>query len=491
MTDTDNQSQQPNNRQSNPQKSSGGSSHSHRHKPNRNPQGQPPQQQQQTQQQTQKPPQAQQGQQHNQARSHGRHDRYPRHESTVVVQPPTVLETGYQSILNITNLAVIAVLIGLIIFIVKIASVFGIFIFSFIIAFLLYPMVDWFAQKRIPRIWSILIVYLIFGSLLFAASAAILPTIFAQATSLIQQIPQIVMDLQRELTPKFADFERYLNDKGVTTEQIKNYTDQISPTLQSWAAKFGNQLLTGLQKAVGGIVALFSIPIIVFYLLLDATKIRDNLMGLIPHRTAGQVSYLLSRLSQMLNHYIRGQLKLCFIIFAMETTGLLILGVPHALLLGVLGGLTEVVPIIGPIVAFIPSFILSIFFPWDTGIGGMMMIQAPWVRGLIIILFYMLVQWFENNLIVPRVMGHNLNLHPLTVMFALLVGGLLAGIFGMLIALPISACLKVVFEIYYTPFIERIEELISRRPVILEEICTNGSGQDTTRQEISNSRTYE
>jgi len=406
-------------------------------------------------------------------------------------QQQAILDTGSQSILNITNLAVIAVLIGLIVFIVKIISVFGIFIFSFIIAFLLYPMVDWFSNRRVPRVWSILIVYLVIGSLLFGIGAAIVPTIIGQATSLLKQLPQIAIDLQQDWTPRLETLEKYLNEKGVTTEEIKNYVDQIVPTLQEWAAKFGNWFLSGLQGAVGGIVALFSVPIIVFYLLLDAPKIRDNLMGLVPRRTAGDVHFLLSRLSNMLNHYIRGQLLLCFIIFAMETTGLLILGVPHALLLGVLGGLTEVVPIVGPIIAFIPAFILSIFFTWDYGLGSMMYLGAPWVRGLIIILFYMTVQWCENNLIVPRVMGHNLNLHPLTVIFALLVGGLLSGVFGMLLALPISACLKVVFEIYYTPFIDRIDELISRKPMALTGAGENGSSPEASTQEISQSRTYE
>lgn len=374
-------------------------------------------------------------------------------------------DAGYQSILNITNLVTIAILIGLIMFLVRILSVFGIFIISFIIAFLLYPMVDWLSARRVPRVWGILLVYLLIGAVLFAVIAALIPVIVAQSGALLRQLPIIITNFQEEWTPRLQTFLNYLQEKGIKAEDIQNYINQIVPSIQKFTVNFGHRILIGIQGAAGGIVAAFTIPIIVFYLLLDAPKIKQSLMRFIPHRATDDIENLLDKLSHMLNHYIRGQLKLCFVIFLFCTTGLLILGVPHALLLGVVAGITEVVPIVGPIIAFIPAFIVSVFLSWDYGLGAIMGISAPWARGLIIICFYLLMQWCENNLIVPRIMGKDLNLHPLTVMFALLAGGFLGGIFGMLVALPIAACLKVVFEIYYSPFIERVEELIRQKPL--------------------------
>ena len=175
----------------------------------------------------------------------------------------------------------------------------------------------------------------------------------------------------------------------------------------------------------------------------------------------------------MLNHYLRGQIKLCSVTFLFATTGLSILGVPHALFLGMIAGLTEVIPIIGPLIAWTPALIVSLTIPWTYGIGGwpgyhgVEVIQFGWARGIIVTLFFLGMQWCENNLISPRIMGHNLNLHPLTVMFSLLAGGYLAGIFGMLMALPMAAVLKVVFEIYYLPFINSVEELVTRREISL------------------------
>jgi predicted PurR-regulated permease PerM len=377
-------------------------------------------------------------------------------------------EPGSQSILNITNLFLIAILTGLIIFLVRILPVFGIFILSFIIAFLLYPWVDWLAKRRIPRVWAILIIYIIIGGLLFAFFATVVPTLVSQTNTLIQQLPEIATRLQSQMTPRMQALRDFLDKQGVKSDDIQNFLNEVVPSIQSWALGLGKRLALGVQGAVGGIVASFTIPIIVFYLLLDAPKIRDSLMALAPKRTAKEAENLLGRVAEMLNHYLRGQLKLCFIIFSFATIGLLILGVPHAFLLGILAGMTEIVPIAGPIIAFIPASLVGMTNRWDYGLVGPWLPDIWWVKGLIVAVFYLLMQWSENNLIVPRVMGKGLNVHPLTVMFALLCGGFLGGIAGMLIALPIAACLKVVFEIYYTPFINRIEELVSRSTVPVE-----------------------
>ena len=388
----------------------------------------------------------------------GNQNRYPQPQK----HRPPLSDSGYQSILNITNLAVIAILIGLIIFFLKILSVFGIFIISFIIAFLLYPMVDWFAARRIPRVWSILIVYLIIGAILFAISAAVVPAAITQVNEFISQLPNFAENFKTQLLPRLQTFQDFLQRQGMEPEQIQNYIDQSIPTIQEWLVTLGKRLAVGLQGAMGNVVAAFSVPIIVFYLLLDAPKIRNSLMGLVPRRTAGEVQFLLNELADMLNHYLRGQIKLSFIIFSLSCVGLFILGVPHALILATLGGLTEVIPIAGPLIAFIPAFFIAVFSDWTYGLGFYLPDYWLW-KGIIITCFYLLLQWSENNLIVPRVMGKNLNLHPLTVMFSLLAGGVLGGIFGMLIALPIAACLKVVFGIYYRPFIEKVEELVRSR----------------------------
>ncbi|MFH1676656.1 MAG: AI-2E family transporter, partial [bacterium] len=165
------------------------------------------------------------------------------------------MEKGSKSILNITNLAVLGVLIGLVLFVIKIAAVFGIFLFSFVIAFLLFPMVEWLNSKHIPRVWAILIVYVVFGAILFGISAAIIPALITQASSLVRQIPEWIKDLQHTASPHIADWKTYLQDAGIKQTDIDNYIDRTIPTIQQWAISLGQKIAVGMQGALGGIVS--------------------------------------------------------------------------------------------------------------------------------------------------------------------------------------------------------------------------------------------
>lgn len=374
-------------------------------------------------------------------------------------------DTQSKSILNITNLFTLAILILLVVFLIRIGSVFGIFAFSFVIAFLLFPTVEWLADRRVPRVWAILIVFIVIGGILFGLGAAIVPAVIAQGNALFEQLPQISERWQADIAGSLERFQVWLEAQGVQKEDVQEYLSGVIPTIQEWGINFGQRIASGIQNAVGGIVTLFTVPIIVFYLLLDAPRIRDSLIGLAPRRTGNEIQNILNRLAEMLNHYLRGQLKLSFLMFLITTVFLYIFGVRHALLLGVLAGITEVIPIVGPIIALVPALLVSYFIPSNTGILSLPVFEFGWARALMIFAFYMALQYVEGNIMVPRIMGKDLNLHPLTVMFALLVGGYLAGIFGMLLSLPIAASLKVIFEIYYPTFIQRVEDLISRVPM--------------------------
>ena len=379
-------------------------------------------------------------------------------------QPPRAMDDAQsKSILNVTNLTTIAVLIGLILFVVKIASVFGIFLFSFLIAFLLFPLVEWMNNRKVPRVLAIVLVYIVLGVVILGIAALVIPAIIAQADAFLAQIPQFIEGWNQNMAPRIEDLVAYLNTQGITFEDIQAYMqEEIVPNLQAWGARLGQALFAGVQGAIGGIVFMVTVPIIVFYLLLDARKIRESLIKFAPKQAASEIQNLLNRLARMLNHYIRGQLKLSFIMFAITTIALSIFGVKNALLLGLLAGITEVIPIIGPIIALIPALLVSFFTQSDFGI--LAYVDAGWLRALIVVGFYIGLQYVEGNFMVPRIMGKDLNLHPLTVMFSLLAGGYLAGLFGMILALPIAACLKVIFETYYPSFIQRVEYLISRKP---------------------------
>ncbi|MCX6645957.1 MAG: AI-2E family transporter [bacterium] len=377
-------------------------------------------------------------------------------------------DTQSKSILNITNLVTLSVLVGLILFVIRIASVFGIFLFSFVIAFLLFPVVEWLTERRVPRVWAILITFALVGAILIGIVAAIIPSIVTQGNAIITQLPEWANKWQEGLTPRIAAIQAQLRHYGITTEDITGYINSIVPNVQRWLIDVSNRIAIGVSGAVGSIVTLFTVPIIVFYLLLDAQRIYASLINLAPKHTATDIQNLLNSLEKMLNHYLRGQLKLSFLMFVIITATLLLLGVKNALLLGFLAGITEVIPIVGAIITVIPAILITYFIPSDYMIFSY--VHIAWARALILLAIYLAIQWCEGHIMVPRIMGKDLNLHPLTVVFSLLAGGYLAGIFGMLLSLPIAASLKVVFETYYPAFIQQVENLMSRRPYSADNI---------------------
>jgi len=360
------------------------------------------------------------------------------------------------SILNITNIVMLLLMVGLVAFFIRILPVFGLFIFSFIFAFLLFPMVEWLTERRVNRVVAILIVFVIIFGFLFGIGAAIFPVVIDQAIAVLDKIP----DWYQQGIYHLEVFRDYLNTQGFQPEDVQNYIAEITPTIHGWALGLGENIASGATVAVSWIVTALIVPIIVFYLLLDARRIHANIIGFAPRRTAAEIQRLLNRLSEMLNGYIRGLLKLSFFMFAVTTIAAWVFGVKHALLLGVLAAIAEVLPIIGPIIALVPAMAITYFDPSNHGLLAGVTIN--WVRALIILAFYMALQYVESNIMVPKIMGRDLNLHPLTVILALLIGAYLGGFFGVILSLPVAACLKVIFEIYYPPFIQRIEDLVTQ-----------------------------
>ena len=122
----------------------------------------------------------------------------------------------------------------------------------------------------------------------------------------------------------------------------------------------------------------------------------------------------------------------------------------------------EFIPIIGPTIALVPAFLIAVFFDFDPATAkGLIVNLSPMWRGGVVILTYMGIQLSESNLLVPRIMGQTMDIHPLAVIFALLCGAVLAGVWGMLLALPVAAAVKVFYQYFYPTFIERIDKLLS------------------------------
>ncbi len=336
-------------------------------------------------------------------------------------------------------------------------------IVSAIIAYLLSPIVDFAERLRIPRGVSTLALYML---LIFGLS--LLPALFAP--SIARQLSTLasfdVQNTARTLLVRFNETIYGLPDRvtiigfelpvGTTIDQIQNnavefdfipsladiltYVQQVIGTttnLVSSTAVISYNVVGGLFSILITVVVAFFLSL---YMTKDAPSIRRYVESLFPTSYQSESMDVLRRMGYVWSSFFRGQLLLSLTVGFLTWGVLALLQMPGALILGILAGLLEVIPNIGPILAMIPSVIIALIY-------GSPVMDAAGINNfgfaLIIVAIYFVIQQLENNILVPRIIGSSVNLHPIVVIIGVAVGLNVAGILGALLAAPILASLRV------------------------------------------------
>jgi len=319
-------------------------------------------------------------------------------------------------------------------FVYFIRHVFIYLTFSALLAYLVARPVDFFqARLRMPRTASVLLSLFILLIFLVAMGFIVIPPIVEEFNMLIRNMPDVLSKLETYLNEKIVQF-----GTGERVFTVKSWLDNIFDTLQENLPEIaGSVVNTGMgvvSTVTGALFGSVIVPIMSYYLVKDSAKFRRSFEMIIPARHRPVFSNAIERINTSLGGYIRGQLTLCLIVGIFSTLGLLILGVKYAFVLGLLAGLTELIPMVGPILGAIPAVIIA--FSMDP------------VLALKVIILYILIQAAENYFLVPRVMGSSMNMHPITVVIAMMIGARVMGIVGMFLALPVAAVVKIIIQLY-------------------------------------------
>jgi predicted PurR-regulated permease PerM len=180
------------------------------------------------------------------------------------------------------------------------------------------------------------------------------------------------------------------------------------------------------------------VPFWLFYILHDETKVARGILKLLPERYRGDALNMARIVDSILGAYIRGQLLLCVFIGIMATAGLTLLGVQYAAVLGLMAGIFEILPFVGPIFGMAPAVLVAA-------------VQSPWL-GLWTLVLFIGIQQIENLFLVPRISGKAVELHPALIMVVLVIGNEVAGLWGMLVAVPLTAIVRDLFRYLYLRF---------------------------------------
>jgi predicted PurR-regulated permease PerM len=312
------------------------------------------------------------------------------------------------------------------------------------IVFLLNPVVTRLQQRRIPRAVGTALAYVGVLSVVTLVVVLVAPLATDQYEELAAEWPELREDLEDSVDDLSERSER-----GDWPIQIPSY-DEIEDQLRGDEGdadddgvvsaeerqdRFADQLDTArellLQAFHVGIIFVLA-PIIAFYLLVDLPHVRHVFRGLVPDRARGDVMVVSRRLSRAIGGYFRGQLAVAFVVGTMSSIGMLLIDLPFWLIVGMVAGLFNLIPLIGPWVGAVPGIVIAL----TTG-GGM-------PKAIAVAVVMAVVQQIDNHFISPIVMQRAVKLHPAVVMLALLAGGTLLDFFGLLLAVPAVAVLKIV-----------------------------------------------
>lgn len=280
---------------------------------------------------------------------------------------------------------------------------------SIVIASAIEPAAGWAKRKGIPRLPTILGVYVILALLLAGLFYFLFIPLVSEISGFIVQFPEYVGSFGGS-TPFGAGFS------------VADILEQMNALLLS----FSQGVLSSASIFFGGITSFVLIIILSFYLAVQEDGVGKFLRIITPWRHEKYIINLWDRSRQKIGFWMQGQLLLAAIIAVLVYLGLLLLQVPHALLLAVTAGIFEIIPLFGPIIAAIPAVLIAF------GEGGMT--PALLVAGL-----FLIIQQFENQLIYPLVVKKVIGVPPMVSILALLIGGKIAGFLGILIAVPLAA----------------------------------------------------
>lgn len=318
------------------------------------------------------------------------------------------------------------ILAGSIYFLYLLREVLVVFGLGALLAYLLFRPVSFIEKKGLRRVWAILILYLLVLVIIAVLVLLLLPGMIKELSELARLLPAY--------TREFEQMAERLDHMKLPPELKAGLSDNIS---QGRASIYNalNNFIGGFYDFLGKMLAVVFSPILAFYIMNDWEKIKESFLNLLSPRARRQCSSLAEQIDSVLIEFLKGHLMVAGFVGTMVGIAAVLLGVRFPLLLGLVAGVADLIPYFGAFLGAVPAVLVAL--------GSSLQLA------LYMALAVFLIQQVESNVITPRIMSSKLGIHPLLLVFALLSGGKLLGIWGMLFAVPILATLKVIVKWAY------------------------------------------
>jgi predicted PurR-regulated permease PerM len=309
------------------------------------------------------------------------------------------------------------------------STIFAPILISGFLFFLLNPIVKWAERLKLPRGIGILLIFLIFIGLLTLAGSFAVPAIVSQVTELVNNIPKYMRDIDTLL----EDFAQSPFLEWMINQDYVDLEEQGQNILSYLGALPGN--ITSSISGILGVVSntaivIVTAPFLLFYMLKDGHRLPNAIVRFLPKDYRDEGKILLEQTGKTLTDYIQGQMIVALCVGTLSYIGYLIIDLPYALILALAVAVTNIIPYVGPILGAAPAFIVGLF-------------HSP-MTALLVVVVAIIAQQIESNVISPLVIGKSLDTHPATIIIILLTAGNLAGVLGMILAVPVYAVVKTI-----------------------------------------------
>lgn len=295
--------------------------------------------------------------------------------------------------------------------------------------FLLNPVVNFLERRKLPRVAAILVIYVIFAGLIVLVVGNLVPAITKQAGELINNLPTFAHEIVDVLNDaaKSSKIQNFIAQQGDVIDSVQHKIVEYANTLPT---KLTNGLM-GLFGIVTNVtIILITVPLLLFFMFKDGRKFPQAVAKFIPAAYRDQALIILKETGETLSSYIQGQVMVALAVGTLSYIGFLIIGLKYGLIMAFIVAFTNIIPYLGPIIGGAPAVLVGF-------------IDSP-TKALLVVVVILIAQQIEGNFLSPMILGKSLDTHPATIIIILLAAGNLAGVLGMVLAVPTYAVSKTI-----------------------------------------------
>lgn len=325
------------------------------------------------------------------------------------------------------------------------------FIIAAVLAYAFNPLLNKLKAWGLRRVWATALIFIMTLVILIAFFMLLVPVVIEEGSQLLAELPALGTNLYNNLDSWYQEriapfdaapdnFSEIFNRVGVNTESITE-----------WFTLAVTDIFNRIGGILSSLINVVTVPVLMFYFMKDGEDISQFFKRMIFPRYRPYVFPLMRDIEGVLGSFIRGRLLVSVAVALLSSLGLLLIGVPYWMIFGIIAGLTDLIPYVGPFIGAVPPLIF--------------MLATDPVKALWVAVVFFIVQQLESNVVSPKIVGESVGLHPAMVIFVLLLGGALWGLIGLLISVPIAGMIIVIVKYVLQWFKRNYPHWFNRRHV--------------------------